>query len=187
MNTLTQVFLVGTSHAYQFGKGVTFGDTTCTPEIAAQFRQYVIEVHDHYEIRAIAEEMSVEALAEMECTVSLLKFLADDVSVPHRYCDPIRRERANLGIRDENFIRAIGHISSKSPDEIEVEVLSERRKREPIWLAQLQSLNTWPVLFICGAWHIPSFTALLQQAGLPSVTLASDWGPNPSINTDAGD
>ena len=176
MKTPTRVFLIGTSHAYQFGEGVVFGDTTCTPEIATQFRQYLANVQNVHGIRAFAEEMSLDALAERQQTVSLPKLVADEFSVSHRYCDPTHHEKARLGIRDENFIRAIGKMSEKSPDNIEEEVYAERRKREPIWLAQLQLLNTWPVLFICGAWHVPSFKALLHQGGLPSVVLASDWG-----------
>ena len=182
MKTTTRVFLIGTSHAYQFGEGVVFGDTMCTPEIATQFRQYLADVHNLHGIRAFAEEMSLDALADMEKTVSLPKLVADELSVRHRYCDPTHQEKAQLGIRQDNYIRAEHMFDGCTQEQIEADVLARGsvpsdRIREQFWLQRIQEFDMWPLLFICGANHFNSFAALLRAGHLDVVEAHRDWEP----------
>ena len=186
MKTPTRVFLVGTSHAYQFGEGVVFGGTTCTPEIAIQFRQYLADVRNLHGIRAFAEEMSLDALAKMELTISLPKLVADEQHlVLHRYCDPTDQEKAQLRIRQDNDIR-FEHISDGwTQEQIEADVLARGsvpsdRIREQFWLQRIQELDVWPLLFICGADHFNSFAALLRAGRIDVVEADPDWKPTPN-------
>lgn len=182
MKTPRRVFLIGTSHAYQFGEGVTFGDTTCTPEIATQFRQYLAYVHNLHGTRAFAEEMNLEGLAEMKQAASLPKLVADELSILHRYCDPTNQERAQLGIRQDNDIRAEHMFDEWTQEQIEADVLARGsvpsdRIREQFWLQRSQGLHVWPLLFICGANHFTSFAALLRSACIDVVEVHPDWAP----------
>lgn len=170
------VFIIGTSHAYQFGEGAVFGETACSTEKAILFRGLLISLCEQYKIRGIGEELSVDALSEMNRAESIPRIVAAELSLPHRYCDPNQSERVNLGIRDENYISAIGQMSRKPPGEIEQEIYIERLKREPYWLKQLNHLSAWPTLFVCGAWHVPSFSFLLRESGVLSNVVVEDWG-----------
>ena len=170
------VFIIGTSHAYQFGEGAVFGETTCSPEKAILFRSLLISLCEQHRIRGIGEELSVDTLSEMNRAESIPNIVAASRSLPHRYCDPDQLERANLGIRDENYICAIGQMSRAPLGQIEQEIYVERRKREPYWLNQLNQLNAWPTLFVCGAWHVPSFSSLLRESGVLAKVVVEDWG-----------
>lgn len=185
MKTPTRVFLIGTSHAYQFGENVVFGDTTCTPEIGTEFRQYLTIAHNLHGIRAFAEEMSLDALAEMGRTVSLPKLVADELSVLHRYCDPTHQEKAQLGVHQDNYIRAEHMFDEWTREQIDADVLARGsvpsdRIRERFWLKRIQELDTWPLLFVCGANHFNSFAALLRASHLDVVEAHRDWVPTAS-------
>lgn len=183
MTTPKQIFLVGTSHAYQFGDGVVFGETTCTPEAAAQFRQCLTNIYNINRIRAFAEEMSVDALAEQKLTASLPKLVADEFLVCHRYCDPTRLEKVQWGIRQDNDIRLEHMNDGWTQEQIEADVLARGsapsdRIRERFWLQSILELDMWPLLFICGTNHFTSFAALLKVNGLDIVETHRDWKPN---------
>ena len=176
------VFIIGTSsHAYQAGEGAVFGETTCSPEKATLFRNLLIGIIDQYRIRAIGEELSIDALSEMKRTESISKMVADSRTppLPHRYCDPSRAEQEKLGIRDEGAIK-IGLMNGRSPGEIDQEIYAERRKREPLWLNQMKALSAWPTLFICGSWHVPSFSYLLREAGFHVTIVVDKWDVYPA-------
>jgi hypothetical protein len=182
MEMPARVFLIGTSHAYQFGEGVVFGDATCTLEIATQFRQYLTDVRNLHGIQAFAEEMSLDALAEMGQTASLPKLVADELSILHRYCDPTQQEKAQLGIRQDNSIRAEHRLDGWTQEQIEADVLARGsvpsdRIREQFWFQRIQELNVWPLLFICGANHFNSFGALLRAEHFDAMEAHRDWAP----------
>ena len=183
MSAPKRVILIGTSHAYQFGDGAVFGDTTCSSEDAKQFRQYLTDVHNLHRIRAFAEEMSLDALAEMELTASLPKIVADKLSVCHRYCDPTHQEKVQLGIRQDNDIRSDHMVDGWTKEQIEADVLARGslpsdRIREQFWLRSIQGLDVWPLLFICGANHFTSFAALLRVGHIDIVEEHRDWKPS---------
>lgn len=173
---MRKVFIIGTNHVYQFGGGAAFKDATCSPEHEAKFRQFLVKACRSYGVVAIGEELSDNALTEMNRTDSVPKHAARELALEaHRYCDPNRAERKRLGIRDDSYIRATGQSSGKSKALIEEEVLAEHKKREPYWLAQLSALDAWPVLFVCGSCHVSSFSALLRESGAEATILEHDW------------
>ena len=163
------VIVVGTSHLIQMG---TDDGNAETGEEFLAFLESLCRTH---EVRAVAEEMDAEALAECGCLTSIPMRLAQSLGVNHRFCEPNRSDRARLGILQENPIRAKGFLSNWSEAEISSRVLDEHMKRERYWLDQIRDLNQWPVLFVCGANHVASFCDLLAREGLAASIGAADW------------
>lgn len=161
------VVLLGTSHKYQYPRNPG----------SEKFRRFVEHACSAHAIRLIAEEMNKDALAEKEAEQSLCYGIAGSLSLGHMYCDPDQTQRANLRIQSENHIRISGWLGNWGEETIEREVRNSHSIRERYWLHQLAGLHSWPVLFICGANHIESFSRVLAAGGMSPVVLAQDWEP----------
>lgn len=164
-----KIIVVGTSHPIQIA------DLALKPFLENLCRDF--------NVRAVAEEMNVEALAEHKCTSSIPMQIAGGLQMPHRFCDPNNAERAKLGIRQENEIRIQAWLSSStlSESEIAAQLTESYAMRERYWLEQLRDLNVWPVLFICGADHVASFCELLKQQNFTAHVASEDWASNNTI------
>ena len=163
-----RVVIVGTSHNYQIPP---------TGRAATEFRAFLGEICDTYLVRAIAEEMSQGALANWDVTSSLCHELANAIGVSHRYCDLDEAQRRAAGVRHEHDIKFVGFFSRWSPEKIEQECRVSHSIRERHWMTELLDLNSWPVLFICGAEHVLAFQRLLQENELSAKVAAHDWAP----------
>jgi hypothetical protein len=142
------VFLVGTDHRYQ--RGVALG---VRDEIFAEFRVVLERLVLQHSIKGMAEEMSLDGMGiHRSVGGSLGYFIARDLGIPHLYCDPSRQKRQELGI-------------------------TSLQDREGHWLDQLHTFSGFPCLFILGADHVSSFSALLQQNGFEATVLIHDWEP----------
>jgi hypothetical protein len=164
-----RVVIVGTSHSYQIPP---------TGPAANELRAFLGEIVSTHLVRAIAEEMSQERLANWDVTSSLCLELAIATGVSHRYCDLGGAQRSAAGVRHVNDIKADGIIHGWSTEKIEQEIRASHSIRERHWMTELLDLNNWPVLFICGAEHVLPFQQLLQENGLSAEVAASDWAPN---------
>ncbi len=167
------VIVVGTSHTIQ------------TADL--DLKLFLERLCREFKVRAVAEEMSEEALAEKSCAASIPMQVASALRVPHRFCDPNRVERAKLEIRQENDIRVEAFLSNSTLSESEIAacIAESHAKRERYWLEQLRGLSVWPVLFICGANHVASFCQLLKQQGIVAHVAAEDWASNNTVERDA--
>lgn len=170
------VVLIGTDHKFQRpGNG---------PHLkgVAEFRHTLHNLCHQHKIIAIAEEMSLYALQEKGVSESVAQRLCAEQGLPHQFSDPSPEERWKLGIRQDNDIRA-EHLSDGWTDEqVKVDVLARGRAvsdliREQYWWRRIQDLDTWPLLFICGAKHFTSFASLLRCAGVSVVEVCQDWEP----------
>jgi hypothetical protein len=171
---MAKIVLVGTSHKYQTrGLGL---DAT----YAEQFEHLLISLCSEYMIKGIAEEMNQAALAERNITETVAQAVSAALEIKHQLSDPPPQIRQKLGVRGENDIRAYGWLQNWSPERIETEVRQSHEIRERYWLTQLHILNSWPLLFVCGANHSAHFSELLQKEGFDVVVEFSDWVPNPS-------
>ena len=110
------VFLVGTSHAYQWPLA------GCSDQGHEQFRTMVAAACQREDVKAIAEEMSVEALELHGVHQSVCKQLADILHIAHHYGDPETHERNALGIIEDDSIRMAGHFANRDPQQFEAEV-----------------------------------------------------------------
>jgi hypothetical protein len=173
MTHLAKIIVVGTSHTIQIA------DQALKPFLESLCRDL--------NIRAIAEEMNEEALAENNCTSSIPMQIASALKMPHRFCDPNRTERAKLGIRQENEFRIQAWLSGStlSDSELAAHVTESYAMRERYWLEQLRELDVWPVLFICGADHVLPFCELLNQQSIAAHVAVEDWASNNTVETDA--
>jgi hypothetical protein len=70
--------------------------------------------------------------------------------VVHKYCEISKAERERRGIKTT-------------------------ADRETHWLSILANVQDFPVLMICGATHVESFSALLAQSDYEPVTIAKDY------------
>jgi len=157
------IIVVGTSHAIQ------------TTDL--ELKSFLENLCQEFKVRAIAEEMNEEALAEKVCAASIPMQVASTLQLPHRLCDPNREKRAQLEIHQENDIRIQAWLSQTtlSESEIAVRIAESHAKREQYWLEQLGYLDLWPVLFVCGADHVLSFCQLLKQQGISVYIAAEYW------------
>lgn len=160
------IIVVGTSHTIQ----------TTDPE----FQSFLEGLCRKHGVRAIAEEMSEEALAERDRVDSVPMSCAKARQLPHRLCDPDSKLRATLGILQENDIRLEGLLSGTplSETDLSARVKDSYTKRERYWLDQIREINVWPVLFVCGADHVASFSDLLRQQCIPVEIASADWRSN---------
>src|SRR3989338_6103399 len=94
-----KVYIIGINHDFQVPNGKRPEE-----EIRA-FKSLLQDMCGQYQIQAIAEEMSLEALSNKGQQESTCKQVADNLGLPQRYCDPNSDTRKDLGmIIDENDI-----------------------------------------------------------------------------------
>jgi hypothetical protein len=156
-----RVILVGTAHTIQLS--------------SEEFGVFVEALCRRHCVRALAEELSYEAMLARDVSSSICIGVAARLKVPHVFCDPDTQERLRLGILQENDIRADGFARGWSAGEIQLQVEHSYRKRERNWSNRLQSLNRWPVLFVCGASHVKNFVQVLSHADIGAYVAALDW------------
>lgn len=174
VHEIRTVVLVGTDHKFQVPSN----------ELGVEeFRRAMRALCKQHKVLAIAEEMSLHALKEKGATESVaLQLCADLDDLRHQFSDPSHQERWKLGIRQDNDIR-VEHLSDDwTLEQIEADVAARGRAasdpiRERFWWSRIQQLNTWPLLFICGANHFVSFAALLRGAGVEVIEEYRDWEP----------
>jgi hypothetical protein len=169
MKQVAQVYIIGTSHYFQIpGKR--------RPEETRAFNSLLQSMSDQYQVHAIAEEMNLERLSREGQQESTCKKVADKLGLIHRYCDPTSETRKKLGmIIDESDIHLQKLWSGLSEEQVNRKIRDEHKKREQYWLKELQDLEVFPVLFICGANHALSFADVVSQGGLPSEVLYENW------------
>lgn len=173
---MPKIVLIGTSHKYQTSDGRADADSI------EQFRQLLIALCSEHKAKAIAEEMSVAVLAERGVSESVACTVAAEMKFEYQLSDPTPELRTQLGIHSENDIRIQGFPKTRSQQQIEAEIRKSYAIREGYWLNQLGSLNSWPLLFVCGANHSKSFSTLLRDSGFEVIVAFADWEPNLSLN-----
>jgi len=105
--------------------------------------------------------------------------VADALDLAHKYCNPSRQEYQTLGfIPNEDRYRFEGRLANKSPQQIEDEIRINHEARERYCFKKLLELDTWPILFVCGADHTEPFCALFQVDGIVVHVLFTKWVPD---------
>ena len=161
-----QVLIVGTNHQ------IEMRGREASKHESDGFKKQLVEWCIKENPKAIAEEMSRDAVNEAGSPRTVPKEVAEELRLKHKYCDPGRETRVKLGIQDKNEIRMAAFIADRDLSE----VLKDReRKRERYWLKQLESLDTFPVFFVCGYCHVYSFKELLECHGFKTKILESNW------------
>ena len=169
----SEVYILGTNHRYQ-GKDISEVETQA-------FLGVIQDTCSSFDIVAICEEFHEDFLKDYKTLIneSVPKEFARKKRFIHRYCDPNLSERCAIGADDlrllENDLKT-GEITAQK-------FYSKRDKsfsiREEYWMKELQKLNKWPALFICGAKHSERFQELLQNNNISSIIIEKDWSYKP--------
>jgi hypothetical protein len=150
------VYLVGTRHRFQGWRKIL----CFTPKHQLdEFKTFLQRAIHQYGIRSVAEEMSVEALTtyfrpDMPPGKSIPCLAAEELEIPHKYCDPDSARRHEL------------NITNSDDDE-------DRKKRETEWLAQLVYFASFPCLFVLGSEHVSGFSDILSAIGIKTNRLGA--------------
>jgi hypothetical protein len=167
--------MIGTSHHYQYGMGAKRGEVACTEAQESAFRDFAHSSALACQVEAIAEELNEEGLREAGKPVSVLQSLANDLDLPHLFCEPDRSERDVLGAAEETLIRMQALMNVQSEEVVQAQLEEQFRIRETVWLQRLEGLSVWPVLFVCGANHVRSFSARLAAPGVSVKVVHPNW------------
>jgi hypothetical protein len=178
MPSAKTIYVVGTSHSIQIeAKASSRG-------ITESFRALIAKMTKRYAVRLIGEEMSREGLQRANETIC--EGVARNFNIGHEYCDPDSAERIALGISEVNQNLIAGELWHKLPsgtprDVIERAAAADPRvrrsyeAREREWIRRLNARDLFPVLFVCGAFHVAPFSELAKADGLSVVVLEEDW------------
>lgn len=174
MSEARHVVLIGTHHPYQI-PGNAGSDA---------FGAFLALACSAFDVRAIAEEMSTEALLESSVTRSVAEEISESRALQHRYCDPNSVQREELGIVGENTVRIRGFFSNWDEAAVQTELRRIYAIREGVWADQLIEVDAWPTLFVCGCDHVSHFRDLLRTRGIKVSVLARNWDDRPMPNFD---
>jgi hypothetical protein len=149
------IYLIGVCHAVQdyrwsdnqWQKNTELREVYA--ELTKKFEAYLRGVIKDYQITLLAEEYNKEALRGIY-PKSVLKDIADSLSLSHLYCDPDNKERKQFGIRTEE-------------------------EREKFWFDKIKMHVNDNILFIAGACHIESFSDLIKKNGYNFSVINEDW------------
>ena len=121
--------------------------------------------------------MSLDALEMHGAKKSVCEQIAEYLHIPHRHCDPSIKKQKDLGINQPDDIRMAGFLAGDDQSKIDAKVNASLAARRNYWLEELLKLDTWPVLFMCGAYHAEPFRALLESNGIVARVLFKCWDP----------
>ncbi len=171
---MKRLYILGTDHKHQFGP------CNCFPraeQACEAFTAYLKHKCETLKVKALAEEMCIDARIKFGIQQTVAECVAHELSLHHADCGPTERERAELGIVNEGYIRMEGHLYEQSEETVQENIRAEYSKREQEWIRRLNKLPYEPVLFICGADHSISLAKTTGQNGWNTVILKKNWAP----------
>jgi hypothetical protein len=169
------LYIIGTSHHYQFGAGVRFGQDECTVADQSAFTEMLYDVIASFGGEVLAEEANQQAIEEVGKKTSVVQQVATQKAVPRMFCEPDRAERVTLGIRNENQIRIAAYPGELEEAEVQKQVADSWRLREQEWLRRLEDVKSKIVVFVCGANHVLTFVPLAEEQGFVCKVVHADW------------
>jgi hypothetical protein len=164
-----QVIIIGTGHRLQAGHN------DYSPSQLNAFADLIETTGKKHRVKFIAEEMSSDALADFGVTATVAKTFADRKGLGHRYVDLTRQERAAFKV-DRIGLHQVGQTAGLSAAQFAALEKTVDELRECVWLVRVLDINTWPVLFICGANHAPRGQYLFNTVGKLAVIEVNDFG-----------
>lgn len=161
------IYLIGTYHNLQHN-GEPHRSKYDVLKARKDFVAYIKEESIKNNVKLLAEECNQDFLnllvkRNYPKVDSLLKGLADQLKIEHRFCDPGFDARRDLDIPDGG---TEGH-----PEKPKFDVI-----REKYWLGQIIDKKEVNIIYVCGKNHIESFNALVELNGMESTILDAFWG-----------
>lgn len=163
-----QVIIVGTGHRLQTG------DDCYSPLQLKEFADLIETTRKKYRVKFIAEEMSVDVLPTYGVTATVAKTLADCKGLGHQYVDLTWKERATFKV-DRIGLHVVSQRAELRKAQIAALEKIVDELRECVWLVRILDINTWPVLFICGANHASRVQYLFNTVGKLAVIEVNDY------------
>jgi len=163
------IYIIGTDHRYQ-NLSTEFEDAK-----HREFSEMILDVVIKKGIQLISEENNFEALEENNISKSALQLIANDLNKVHLFTEASREYRKKNEMTQENNLRISGILSNLDEQEIINSIDKSYRNRELYWFNEIQKINIWPALHICGANHAKGFAKLVNNAGLSADILFVDW------------
>lgn len=147
---LYRIYLVGVDHQVQHN------GPTMIPErekAISDFCHFLEATAKEFRISLMAEEFNEDALEMSLATKSTVQQIAERLGLKHKYCDPTKNTRTQLGLHND------------------------RDLREEYWLSCLNDyVEAERILFVCGAEHLGTFHQKLTLKGLPAMKLPETFG-----------
>lgn len=164
------ITVIGTAHRRQ----------VAGEEGADAFEQFILSHPKTVGCAAIVEEMSHDALrSPYNATETVGMRVADKLTLGHLLCDPGDAARVSGRMLTYRILKHENdgkpHHLRSSQAEIEQQAEEAWHRRECYWLDGMCELNRWPVLFTCGAWHVPTIAAKARKRGLSVEIAEADW------------
>ncbi len=187
---MSAVYLVGTRHGLQVRKPPGKLRDDASDAAIDEFECYIENTVKNLEIKAVAEEMSEDALRGCgEGSVSVAASLCKRFKIRHEFCDPDREQRKTLNHRerlnhvgfDQQAYQAMADRAFVNSHGRSHYTANELYERELFWLEKIkQLLPICPlILFICGSEHSETFENILACSVIGVHVLAKDWAaPN---------
>jgi hypothetical protein len=180
-------YIIGVSHKVQ-SKPIGVAET----EDQRRYRLCLEQAIGLYQPAVVAEEFSEYALhnAGQESGAAhepLTKAIATAAGIEHRFCDPDKNTRDNIGYLESitisfNLFMTSGRNLSASELSSRADAIETAKYwpvREQFWLDQLCDVRDRPVIFVCGDAHIEGFGALLEKNGIASLIVERHIGVTP--------
>jgi hypothetical protein len=124
----------------------------------------------------MAEEMNLDGLFGAKLTVC--NQVADSLHLTHCSCDPSIEEQKTLGIAHPGNTNPSAFSAVPDPHEVDPDVEAAHEIRRRCWLQHIVELDSWPVLFVCGAHHVEPFHERLLANSLVVHVLCPRWTLN---------
>ncbi len=182
------IYLIVVDHATQFGQN---------KKLSSKLRSYLTEKIGELEISFIGEEASSDDLTSIHITSSIVRYVAGEIGIEYRPCDPTDSERKANGIltgweikeKMENLKKVVkeevsstGKFPKEKEDEFRQEMSQNEKLREEFWYKKIEDRIKHNMIFVCAAGHIstyPSsrgegFDTLLTKKGV-SFQILPEW------------
>ena len=150
---MKEVFIVGVNHCWQQLPGSSIGQPSVEDPKNGRREITTIEFATFDEfIRKTIRQNRIRMIVEEACGFPHLRMaqLAKELNTRHNYCDLSQANREALNIKTG-------------------------ADRENHWLTVLVGVEHFPVLMICGANHVESFSSLLRESKYQAMIIVSDY------------
>lgn len=176
------LYIIGTHHWTQCIYNTDKMNRMCRVE---EFAAYLRNEATRLRIKALAEELSEEAIAKYHGVDSNARRVARDLGITHILCDLDSDQRKALGIPStEEIIEKIGYGAHDGLDPEATRLLNEEEQkyweiREEYWFNCISDRLQDMVLFVCGERHIRRLENLVVQHGHQAQVLIENWYADP--------
>jgi hypothetical protein len=168
------IYLTGCDH----NAAQTYLEESGPDNTQKRFRELLVKTIEKYKPELIAEEHHPEML-ECQKRRSIALEVASELSILHRFCEPSRQKKNELGVGRAMTIPDTIYFESPEHRNFECHrhIVAHRWPiREEYWISQLGEDLHKKVVFICGAYHRWTFRKRLESRGIEVRIIEKSFG-----------